>query len=96
MTTQVACDTDPGPITSPTLSMGTPRRDPHGHQPWALRASGTVRPDAQPGPHPVTVTCGDQTLRATFTVLPSDKQPQVQQPPAGGVETGDGSVSTRT
>lgn len=92
VTVQAACDTEPGPVTSPALSMGPLRRDPNGHQPWALRATGTVRPNAEPGPHPVMVTCGEQTLRATFTVLTDARRPQVQQPPAGGVETGDGSL----
>jgi hypothetical protein len=66
----VACLDDLGAVNSPVLNVGALQPDPNGHQPWHLLGTATVRPDAAPGAYPVSATCGNQQLRATFTVVP--------------------------
>ena len=66
----VACLDDLGAVNSPVLDVGALQPDPNGHQPWHLLGTATVRPDAAPGAYPVSANCGNQQLRATFTVVP--------------------------
>ncbi|MBP2471831.1 hypothetical protein JOF53_000703 [Crossiella equi] len=91
VTVQVGCPRQPDPVVSRALALGALTRDPQGHQPWALRATGTVRRDVTPGVYEVSTTCTGVALRTTFVVRAGE--PQVKHPPEGGVETGDGSLS---
>ncbi|HEY2725292.1 MAG TPA: hypothetical protein VGI84_11470 [Pseudonocardiaceae bacterium] len=64
----------PGVLTSPVLGTVTLAQNPEGHQPWAMSGTTTVNSDAEPGRYPVSVDCGEQRIKATFTVLPAPTQ----------------------
>lgn len=83
ITATATCDDPDGAeLSSPVLESVPLTRDPDGHQPWALRGTTSIVPEAQPGTYPVFADCSDGLAAAVITVLRPD----------GGVEDDDGQV----
>lgn len=97
VTATAECDeSDTATLASRVLRTVELTRDPDGHQPWAVRGTTTVDPDADPGTYEVELQCGTQRATAVLTVL-SDEQ-QVTEPSDGRQVTvpSDGRQVTRT
>lgn len=95
ITATATCDDPDGArLSSPVLEYVPLTRDPDGHQPWALRATTSIVPDARPGTYPVFADCSDGLASAVITVLPPDggaeDDGQVSRVPRGAPQTGGG------
>ncbi len=54
-----------------------------------ISADTKINPGTPAGTYPITVTCGEKSYSATFTV----PAPQVKKVPKGGAKAGDGSMA---
>lgn len=76
-------------FASPVLTFANYSKGPFIGVDADISADATLKPGTRAGTYPITVTCGPDTYRATFTVT----APQVTRVPRGGAHTGDGSLA---